>query len=167
MMYLFLTNHRQDVLTSSRKITARKRWEDVRDIKEGAQFGGLKNVRIGTFCPPTECYPIGDQSDGVLHAQINLRDDPFRGVGSCQRCKCSGNSPRCSGRCRGWWSSSRPGRCRCGRFCGSGYRHGRRDSWSSTDYSCSRCEDVHRFWPHNHGIKNSRGEEVREVSTPA
>ena len=39
--------------------------------------------------------------------------------------------------------------------------------WSSTDYSCSRCEDVHRFWPHNHGIKNSRGEEVREVSTPA
>jgi hypothetical protein len=25
MMYLFLTNHRQDVLTSSRKITARKR----------------------------------------------------------------------------------------------------------------------------------------------
>ena len=37
--------------------------------------------------------------------------------------------------------------------------------WSSTDYSCSRCEDVHRFWPHNHGTKNSRGEEVREVST--
>ena len=124
-----------------------------------------KSVRIGTFCPPTECYPIGDQSDGVLHAQINLRDDLFRGVGSCQRCKCSGNSPWCSGRCRGWWSSSRPGRCRCGRFCGSGYRHGRRDSWSSTDYSCSRCEDVHRFWPHNHGTKNSRGEEVREVST--
>ena len=101
----------------------------------------------------------------MLHAQINLRDDLFRGVGSCQRCKCSGNSPWCSGRCRGWWSSSRPGRCRCGRFCGSGYRHGRRDSWSSTDYSCSRCEDVHRFWPHNHGTKNSRGEEVREVST--
>ena len=25
MMYLFLTNYRQDVLTSSRKITARKR----------------------------------------------------------------------------------------------------------------------------------------------
>jgi hypothetical protein len=25
-MYLFLTNHRQDVLTSTRKITARKRW---------------------------------------------------------------------------------------------------------------------------------------------
>jgi hypothetical protein len=29
MMYLFLTNHRQGVLTSSRKITARKRWGDM------------------------------------------------------------------------------------------------------------------------------------------
>jgi hypothetical protein len=44
----------------------------VRNIKEGAQFGGLKNVRIGTFCPPTECYSIVDQAYGVLHAQINL-----------------------------------------------------------------------------------------------
>ena len=26
MMYLFLTNHRQGVLTSSRKIAGRKRW---------------------------------------------------------------------------------------------------------------------------------------------
>ena len=30
-MYLFLTNHRQDVLTSSRKITARKRSPLVRE----------------------------------------------------------------------------------------------------------------------------------------
>ena len=28
-MYLFLTNHRQGVLTSSRRITARKRWGDT------------------------------------------------------------------------------------------------------------------------------------------
>ena len=129
------------------------------------QFGGLKIVRIGTFFPPRECYPIADQSDGVLHAQINVRDDLVRGVGGCQRCQCSGNSPWCSGRCRGRWPGRRPGRCHRGRFGGSGYRHGRRDSWRSAGYSCSGCEDLHRFWPYNHGPENSRGEEVREVST--
>ena len=43
------------------------------------------------------------------------------------------------------------------------------DSWSSTDYSCSRCEHVHRFSPHNHGTNKSHGKKVRgraaEVST--
>ena len=38
--------------------------------------------------------------------------------------------------------------------------------WSSTDYSCSRCEDVHRFWPHNHGTKNSRGKEIEGLKAP-
>jgi hypothetical protein len=35
MMYLFLTNHRQGVLTSSRNITGRKRWG--RHMEESAE----------------------------------------------------------------------------------------------------------------------------------
>jgi len=34
MMYLFLTNHRQDVLTSSRKITARKRSPGLAQLEQ-------------------------------------------------------------------------------------------------------------------------------------
>jgi hypothetical protein len=44
MMYLFLTNHRQDVLTSSRKITARKRFLgciDCRDLSQVFEHEGL------------------------------------------------------------------------------------------------------------------------------
>jgi len=110
--------------------------------------------------PPTECYPIGDQSYGGLHAQSNLRSDHVHGVNSCQRRKCSGDSSWRSGRCRGRWSGGRPGGCRRGRRRRSGYRHGRRDSWSSTDScssstdSCSRYEHVHKFWRHaSHGKK--------------
>jgi hypothetical protein len=43
MMYLFLTNHRQDVLTSTRKITARKRSPgllDCRDVGQVFEYKG-------------------------------------------------------------------------------------------------------------------------------
>jgi hypothetical protein len=134
-------------------------------ISRKVQSGGVKKYSHRNILPAEGILPSRDQSDGVLHAQTDIRDDLFRGVGGCQRCQCSGNSPWCPGWCRGWRSSSRAGRCDCGRFCGSGDRHRRRDSWRSPGHSCSRCEDVHRFRPHDHGTKSSRGEEVREVST--
>ena len=49
-MYLFLTNHRQDVLTSSRKITARKRSPgriDCRDLGQVLKHEGPLRWPVG------------------------------------------------------------------------------------------------------------------------
>src|SRR3954454_23010029 len=51
MMYLFLTNHRQGVLTSSRKIAGRKRWG--RHVEESAE--GSSQSRRARRRSPASC----------------------------------------------------------------------------------------------------------------
>ena len=109
-------------------------------------------VKTGAFFLP--------QSDAVVDAQSGLRGDLVCCVGSCQRCKCSGNSPWCSGWRRGRRSGGRPSRCRSGRCRGSGYRHGQWNSGSAAG-SRSRCEHDHRFWRHIRSTSKSHGKEVR------
>jgi hypothetical protein len=113
------------------------------------------------YCSPNRGLLSQSETNQMeaLHAQINLRGDLVRGVGSRQRRECSGNSPWCSGRCRGRWSGGRPGGCRRGRCRRSGYRHGRRNSWSATG-SSSKCEHVHRSWPRSYETSNSHGKKV-------
>jgi hypothetical protein len=111
------------------------RWADCCIFSVGWNVGSQRNVTVG------------DQSDGGLHAQINLRDGIIRGIGSHQRCKCPGNGTRCSRGCRGWRPGSRPNRRHRGRRHRSGYRNGQRGSWNFTA-SCSKC--LHQLWPDNH-----------------
>ena len=121
------------------------RWADCCIFSVGWNVGSQRNVTVG------------DQSDGGLHAQINLRDGIIRGIGSHQRCKCPGNGTWCSGGCRGWRPGSRPNRRHRGRRHRSGYRYGQRGSWNFTG-SCSKC--LHQLWPDNHD--KSSGKKVRD-----
>jgi hypothetical protein len=62
-MYLFLTNHRQDVLTSSRKITARKRSPGL--------VGDPPSKSFQQYRPKTDVGPLACQ-------QQHLDSEQFR-----------------------------------------------------------------------------------------
>jgi hypothetical protein len=67
MIYLFLTNHRQGVLTSSRKITARKRWGDAPGTMASQTPCQAGRALIG---PSSSTDPFPDPSDALAHPSM-------------------------------------------------------------------------------------------------
>ena len=99
----------------------------------------------------------------AIDAQLNLGCDLIRFVGSCQHCKCSGNSPWCSKgrrrqvvgrlalRCH-WWAA--PWKRLQAQLMGF-------LEFNSLTPSCSRYEPIHSFWRYTYGTDKSHGKTVR------
>ena len=83
MMYLFLTNHRQDVLTSSRKITARKRSPGLAQLNSFEFARDLENqCRSET---PLKIFSTVSSQDGRGPAGVPTAAPRFRTIQVCPK----------------------------------------------------------------------------------
>ena len=138
----------------------------MRDIAEGPIWRCKKMFASEHSARPRASYPVGDQSETECYMRkLTFGTTFFVALVAASVASAQGTVRGAQDGAEAGGQAAGPVGADCGRFCGSGDRHRRRDSWSSPGYSCSRCEDVHRFRPHDHGTKSFRGEEVREVST--